>query len=306
MNRNENSTDSWGPDTLDREFLESGIDALRRMSRGAGIATSSLPPWTITRYEVDREEKIGMGFFSDVYRGTWRGRTIAIKVLAPTTQRELFVHEVQEREFGGGVFEEVGEDYGGGGNVGAGTDRRAVFPIWEEEGQRLEIAMGKPPWPFADDDTVRHFVLPTIKSALVGHGASPDPSDTFGMTEGLSPTSATRAGYHEYEKIWYHRVVSVCQSPCSLHPVDSFRFVVLSGIVAFTPSLANHSLQELRLTTLRQPVMEVEIYDSPAPQDEGIKSMRDKRRYRLLLNRQFHTYLTLALWEPSLVRSGIS
>ncbi|KAG6872173.1 hypothetical protein C0993_002365, partial [Termitomyces sp. T159_Od127] len=26
-----------------------------------------------------------------------------------------------------------------GGNVGAGTDGRVVFPIWEEEGQRLEV-----------------------------------------------------------------------------------------------------------------------------------------------------------------------
>ncbi|KAG6809665.1 hypothetical protein H0H93_015613, partial [Arthromyces matolae] len=51
--------DGWEDDTLDREFIESGIDALRRMSRGAGIPTSSLPPWTITRYEVDREQKIG-------------------------------------------------------------------------------------------------------------------------------------------------------------------------------------------------------------------------------------------------------
>ncbi|KAG5348118.1 hypothetical protein C0989_011035, partial [Termitomyces sp. Mn162] len=50
-------------DTLDREFIELGIDALRRMSRGAGVATSSLPPWTITRYEVYREQKIGVGFF---------------------------------------------------------------------------------------------------------------------------------------------------------------------------------------------------------------------------------------------------
>jgi abelson tyrosine-protein kinase 1 len=79
-------------DTLDREFLETGIDALRRMSKGTVL---TLPSWTITKYEVDRDEKIGVGFFSDVYKGTWRDRTVAIKVLAPTTPRNLFVHEVE-------------------------------------------------------------------------------------------------------------------------------------------------------------------------------------------------------------------
>ena len=79
-------------DILDREFLESGIDALRRMSRGY---EPSLPPWTITKWEVDRDEKIGIGFFSDVYRGTWGGMAVAIKVLAPTTPQKLFIHEVE-------------------------------------------------------------------------------------------------------------------------------------------------------------------------------------------------------------------
>ncbi|KAF9523670.1 hypothetical protein CPB83DRAFT_862451 [Crepidotus variabilis] len=78
-------------DTLDREFIESGIDALTRMSRGA---ERSLPSWTITKYEVDRDEKIGVGFFSDVFKGTWRGRTVAIKILAESTPRKLFVREV--------------------------------------------------------------------------------------------------------------------------------------------------------------------------------------------------------------------
>lgn len=82
-------------DTLDREFIETGIDALRRLS-GAEVR---LPSWTITRYEVEREEKIGLGFFSDVYRGTWRSQVVAIKVLAPTTPRELFVHEVSVLAF---------------------------------------------------------------------------------------------------------------------------------------------------------------------------------------------------------------
>ncbi|CCM05813.1 uncharacterized protein FIBRA_08047 [Fibroporia radiculosa] len=76
-------------DTLDREFIETGIDALRRLSS----VEVPLPSWTITRYEVDREEKIGIGFFSDVYKGTWREHTVAIKVLAETTPRQLFIHE---------------------------------------------------------------------------------------------------------------------------------------------------------------------------------------------------------------------
>ncbi|KAF7317864.1 Protein kinase domain-containing protein [Mycena kentingensis (nom. inval.)] len=77
-------------DTLDREFIEGGIDALRRMSKGGPM----LPSWTITRYEVDRDVKIGIGFFSDVYKGTWRGRTVAIKCLVETTPRDLFLREV--------------------------------------------------------------------------------------------------------------------------------------------------------------------------------------------------------------------
>jgi abelson tyrosine-protein kinase 1 len=39
-------SEGWSRDTLDREFIESGIDALRRMSGGESM---SLPSWTITR-----------------------------------------------------------------------------------------------------------------------------------------------------------------------------------------------------------------------------------------------------------------
>lgn len=44
---------------------------------------NNLPSWTITRYEVDRDAKIGLGFFSDVYKGTWRSKAVAIKGACP-------------------------------------------------------------------------------------------------------------------------------------------------------------------------------------------------------------------------------
>ncbi|EIM84603.1 uncharacterized protein STEHIDRAFT_100616 [Stereum hirsutum FP-91666 SS1] len=85
------STSKTSKDTLDREFMEIGIDCLRRIS---GTHDQPLPPWTITRYEVDLERKIGVGFFSDVYKGKWRDHEVAIKVLAETTPRNMFIHEI--------------------------------------------------------------------------------------------------------------------------------------------------------------------------------------------------------------------
>ncbi|EGN91777.1 hypothetical protein SERLA73DRAFT_100155 [Serpula lacrymans var. lacrymans S7.3] len=79
-------------DTLDREFMESGIDAMTRLST-VGVGWD-LPSWTITRYEVDRVQKIGLGFFSDVYLGQWRNHVVAIKVLSPATPRSLFIREI--------------------------------------------------------------------------------------------------------------------------------------------------------------------------------------------------------------------
>jgi len=60
------------------------------MSKGTDLL---LPPWTITKWEVDCDEKIGIGS-SDVYRGTWGGMAVAIKMLTPATPRDLFIHEV--------------------------------------------------------------------------------------------------------------------------------------------------------------------------------------------------------------------
>ena len=36
-----------------------------------------------------------MGFFSEVFHGTWKGRTVAIKVLSEATPSDLFVREIK-------------------------------------------------------------------------------------------------------------------------------------------------------------------------------------------------------------------
>lgn len=83
-------------DTLHREFMESGIASLVRLSAATGtpLRQLSLPAWTITRYEVDLERSIGIGSFSEVWKGRYRGRTVAVKVLQPWTPKELFLQEV--------------------------------------------------------------------------------------------------------------------------------------------------------------------------------------------------------------------
>jgi abelson tyrosine-protein kinase 1 len=79
-------------DTLDRKFIETGINALRRLSNDADL---DLPRWTITQYEIELEEKVGIGFFSHVYRGTWSKRPVAVKVLSEATPRKMFLREAE-------------------------------------------------------------------------------------------------------------------------------------------------------------------------------------------------------------------
>ena len=86
------SSSQCDADALDRKFIESGINALRRLSKCTDL---NLPHWTITRYEIELEEKVGFGSFSYVHRGSWRKNTVAIKVLAETTPRKVFLREVE-------------------------------------------------------------------------------------------------------------------------------------------------------------------------------------------------------------------
>lgn len=49
----------------------------------------------MSRFEVDTEERIGVGYYSSVFRGNWRKRAVAVKVLHEGTSRSLFVREVE-------------------------------------------------------------------------------------------------------------------------------------------------------------------------------------------------------------------
>ncbi|KAF9039833.1 hypothetical protein BJ165DRAFT_1530849 [Panaeolus papilionaceus] len=81
-------------DTLDYEFMETGIVALQRLSERH--PAPNVPSWAITKYEIVRDEVIGAGAYSWVYRGKWDGKTVAIKVLKDfLTPREIFIKEVE-------------------------------------------------------------------------------------------------------------------------------------------------------------------------------------------------------------------
>ncbi|KAF8528486.1 hypothetical protein BU17DRAFT_37976 [Hysterangium stoloniferum] len=141
----------WDPDqeaAFHREFLEGGLDALRRLS-GAKGGDESLPPWTITKWEVDREKKIGIGYFSDVYKGTWRGHTVAIKKVAESTPRDLFRREV------------------------------SIWASMKKHTHVLELlgassATGDPPWFFVSP-YMKNGNLPTFLKAAVADKRRPEP-----------------------------------------------------------------------------------------------------------------------------------
>ncbi|KAH9848357.1 hypothetical protein C2E23DRAFT_889200 [Lenzites betulinus] len=82
---------AWPDDTLESRFMATSIEAMRRLSS----LEVKLPSWTITAFEVDMEVEIGVGHFSRVYKGTWRDRIVAIKLLVETTPQNAFKKEME-------------------------------------------------------------------------------------------------------------------------------------------------------------------------------------------------------------------
>ncbi|KAI0742205.1 hypothetical protein C8Q80DRAFT_1186590 [Daedaleopsis nitida] len=435
-------------DTLDREFIETGIDALRRLSG----AETTLPSWTITRYEVDRDEKIGLGFFSDVYKGTWRNRTVAIKVLAPTTPRQLFVHEIaiwkslqhpnvlellgassassdppwffvspyykngslvdylkglpsldavdvlkmiHEIAKGMGYLHSKGVLHGDlkAANVLVDDRKHCVIADFGQSEMKSEayrisgmplphgtlrwqapelmsglsgltqqidvyafaitvvelLTKGALPWPMADDDAVRHFVVrenmrpePPLQrvwsqqlSEILHSCWHRDPAHRLPFTQIDEQVQQLRSRYgadlkespaprhSELEQMKKRKSPDMHPIPLPLLPPDTSYADVGSAStdVSFTTaaemasdhehsreqrgssrcsSRASSSLLDSWTEHIEDPVR----HSSPPPPDEQARNVRNERRYRILLQHEFHPSLTLPLWTPTPVQLG--
>ncbi|KAF5391061.1 hypothetical protein D9757_003090 [Collybiopsis confluens] len=74
---------------LDSERIESDITRL------ADRNDMDLPSLTLSKNDITFQELIGRGFFSNVFKGSWRHRIVAIKVLERATERDVFVSEIK-------------------------------------------------------------------------------------------------------------------------------------------------------------------------------------------------------------------
>ncbi|TFY60519.1 hypothetical protein EVJ58_g5101 [Rhodofomes roseus] len=426
-------------DTLDREFIETGIDALRRLS----TAEVSLPSWTITRYEVDREQKIGIGYFSDVYKGTWRDRTVAIKVLAETTPRQLFIHEVNiwKSLSHPNVLELLGASstsseppwffvspymkngslvsylkglpsldsvdllkmihqiakgmaylhskdvlHGDlkGANVlvddrgccvisdfGQSEIKSEVYRLsgtptphgtlrWQapelmagqsELTQQIDVyafafccieilTKGGLPWPLADDDAVRHFVLrenmrpeiplinqkwTTLLAEIMQACWRREPSGRPSFAKVVQDIQQLRqrvgGDVNDTPRPPHHELADERKSP-DMHPIPLPPLPHSSRDIAYSFRARTELCREVVAVTGPEPplfvghvghrdshsdsavMLDPPGYQSPPPFDERTAEFRNERRYRMLLQHEFHPSLSLPLWTPTQVPLG--
>ncbi|CDO74643.1 hypothetical protein BN946_scf184944.g2 [Trametes cinnabarina] len=208
------------------------------------------------------------------------------------------------------------------------------------------MTKGAIPWPMADDDAVRHFVLrenmrpepplqrvwsaqlaeilhacwhrnPAVRPPFTKidhdvqelrarYGAdSPDmhpiplpllaPDTTASFIEEESVPSADTSYRTAVGEL---SVSSTVQSDARVQqgPIFGPEPVPASSR---SSSRASSSLQESERMELEYP-----RHVSPPPPDERAQNLRNERRYRMLLQHEFHPSLTLPLWTPSQVPIG--
>lgn len=85
---------SQGLDPVEERFLQTGIQALQRVS-GAGSAP--LPMWRVTESDIDwvNSSSIGAGFSAEIFKCRWKGLAVAVKRLKIAIPYQLFAQEVR-------------------------------------------------------------------------------------------------------------------------------------------------------------------------------------------------------------------
>ncbi|WRT70781.1 uncharacterized protein IL334_007780 [Kwoniella shivajii] len=86
------TSEDWTIEDSRGAFCRNFLKYLRTESQRS---IEDLPVWTITEYEIYREERITDSHFARVYRGRWNDQEVAIKSLAPLTDKYLFLAEVK-------------------------------------------------------------------------------------------------------------------------------------------------------------------------------------------------------------------
>ncbi|OCF78736.1 TKL protein kinase [Kwoniella mangroviensis CBS 8886] len=111
------TTDETDIETSKGMFCQSFLKYLRSESQKS---VEDLPVWTITEYEVYREQRECTSNFAKVWKGRWHDQEVAIKDLDPLTDKHLFLAEV---------------------NIWCRLDSEFVLPFFG-----ASSAVGPPPW----------------------------------------------------------------------------------------------------------------------------------------------------------------
>lgn len=65
------------------------------LQRRSGKLPPPIESYTITSFDIDRQERIGRGGFSEVFKGSWRGSEVAVKVLHRHVNEKMILREVK-------------------------------------------------------------------------------------------------------------------------------------------------------------------------------------------------------------------
>ena len=125
------------------------------------------------RYEITIEHGIGFTHFSNVYKGTWKGRIVAIKVLSEVTPSAVFLREL---------------------NVWKSLDHPNVLQLYG-----ASSATAEPPWYFVSP-YLKHGSLVQFLKRVSMHQSRREPEDLGPIAERLK-MSTSRSGYGKIHRM---------------------------------------------------------------------------------------------------------